>query len=122
MLVRHMANGLSFEAFGGVISVTRQTLHGWREKYKEFREAFEIGYCKALLHYEQISKGAMFGNIKYKDHEGIERSIKPSEFNTAIFCFNMKNRFNWTDNKNNEKDTAPEPVQITYTIRKKDKE
>lgn len=82
-LIKHMEGGLSFEAFGGVVSVSRQTLYEWRDKHPEFNEAFKLGLSLCLKYYEEIGKQAMHGLIE--------------NFNTAIYCFNMKNRFGWAD-------------------------
>lgn len=90
MLIEHMASGLSMEAFAGVLSIARSTLYLWRETHEEFREACEIGYCKSLLFYERFGSMAMRGLLK--DSAG-----NKLHHDTAIYCFNMKNRFNWTD-------------------------
>lgn len=101
MLEKHMEEGYSFEAFGGIIGTSRITLHRWREKYEEFRDAFERGYCKSLVYYEKLGKGAMLGKIP--------------NFNTAIYCFNMKNRFGWSD-KVEQTITGEAQVVINYSL------
>lgn len=101
MLINHMNDGFSFEAFGGVVGVDRATLHRWREKYQEFRDAFEVGYCKGLFQSEKIGRAAIMGKIP--------------NFNTAAYCFWMKNRFGWSD-KVDAKVEGTGSIQLTYSL------
>lgn len=101
MLIAHMAEGLSFESFAGVIKKTRQCLYEWRERYPEFKEAFELGYCEALLFTEKMSRSAMVGKI--------------DGFNSTVWIFWMKNRFGWVD-RVDHKVEANEKVTINYKL------
>lgn len=83
MLVEHMESGLSFECFAGVLGVTKQIIYDWCERHPEFLDAKNRGWSKSQLTYEKIGRSAMAGKIP--------------NFNTAVWIFNMKNRFGWSD-------------------------
>lgn len=92
-LINHMASGLSFEAFAGVLSVSKQTLYNWAEANPEFMDAKKTGLEKCRLFWEKLGV----------DHI-INRSISGAEstsLNTGVYVFNMKNRFpeEWKDKK-----------------------
>lgn len=82
MLIDHMKEGLSFEAFGGIAMVGRQALHGWLEKYPKFQQAKDIGESLGRIFWER---------------QGIFGMQKGKEFNAGVWMFNMKNRFSWHD-------------------------
>ena len=87
-LINHMASGLSFEAFAGFLSVSKQTLYNWADANPEFLDAKRIGTEKCRFYWEQLGV----------DH--IVNSDKTS-LNTGVYVFNMKNRFpeEWKDKK-----------------------
>ncbi len=87
-LINHMASGLSFEAFAGFLSVSKQTLYNWADANSEFLDAKRIGTEKCRLYWEQLGV------------EHIVNSDKTS-LNTGVYVFNMKNRFpeEWKDKK-----------------------
>lgn len=53
-LIKHMAQGHSFEAFGGIAKVSRETLYNWVKKHKDFAEAKQIGYSAWLNFVETL--------------------------------------------------------------------
>lgn len=81
MLVDHMGEGLSMEAFAGVAGVSKDTLYDWLKKYEDFRQAYKIGRAKNQLWWEK--KGM-----------DTKKPLAP-----AVYIFNMKNRFDWTDKR-----------------------
>jgi hypothetical protein len=83
MLEDHMAKGLSFEAFAGVIGVGPVTLYRWAKRYEEFKDAKEKGFAKSRLFWEKLGVAAAAGKVK--------------DFNATAYVFNMKNRFGWRD-------------------------
>jgi hypothetical protein len=85
MLYEHMKEGLSFQSFGGVVGVSIETLYTWEEKYTEFLDAKKRGKASCLLWWEKLGRAGTAGRI--------------SNFNTASWIFNMKNRFEWRDKK-----------------------
>lgn len=78
-----MAQGLSKEAFAGEISVTKQTIYTWMEKYPEFLDAIKQGEVKCAIFWEKMGAAGALGKLP--------------GFNAASWIFNMKNRFAWTD-------------------------
>lgn len=80
-LIQHMAKGFSFEAFAGVVKMSKGTLYQLTERHAEFLDAKKIGEGLSLLFWEGIGiKGAQ-GKLPY--------------FNNGAWVFNMKNRFGW---------------------------
>lgn len=90
MLIEHMSNGFSLESFAGVVSVGKSTVYVWKDKYPEFKEAFEVGNSKGLLYFEKLGSAMMRGTLRDKDGNQLKHD-------TAIFIFKMKNRFKWSD-------------------------
>lgn len=97
MLINEMANGISMEAFAGIISITKKTLYEWFKEYPEFAEAKEIGIEKSRLFWEKLG----ITNIISESEKGFSRSI-----NSAVWVFNMKNRFGWRDKQPDEADVV----------------
>lgn len=64
MLIDHMAKVYSFESFGGLIGVSKQTLYDWRKKYKEFLDAHNVGKSKVQLGVEKMFKAQATGQMK----------------------------------------------------------
>lgn len=83
MLEEHMAQGLSFEAFSGVVGTCLQTLYYWADTYEEFLESKKRGEGKARLFWEKVGTAGGLGKIK--------------NFNSAVWIFSMKNKFGWRD-------------------------
>lgn len=93
MLVKHMAEGLSFESFAGVIGATKKTLYNWSDANPEFLHAKETGTEKCRVFWEKLGRDYV-----------VNRSIAGAEstsLNTGVYVFNMKNRFpeEWKDKK-----------------------
>lgn len=65
-LIEHMAEGLSFESFAGVIGTCKQTIYGWTEKHDEFLDAKRKGTEKCRVFWEKlgidIARGKVPGN------------------------------------------------------------
>lgn len=101
-LVDHMASGLSFESFAGVIGVTRSTVYEWVKAQPSFSDAKKLGESLALLWWEKISRSAVLGEI--------------DGFNATVFVFSMKNRFGWRDRVENTGHITVEP----YIIQRRD--
>ena len=79
MLIKHMAEGESFEAFAAVINVSRTTLYNWVEHIPSFSHAKQIGTPKALRHWERAGMWGTFGKVK--------------NFNANSWKYSMANRF-----------------------------
>ena len=84
-LIDHMAKGLSFESFAGVLGVCKQTLYNWEALHVDFVDAKKRGTEKSRLFWEKLGIAGACGKIK--------------NFNAASYIFNKKNRFRdeWAD-------------------------
>ncbi len=82
-LIEFAETGLSFNAFAGHIGVGKSTLYNWLINHPEFRKAKEIFTAKSQLWWERQGLKGMRNEIPF--------------FNTAIWIFNMKNRFFWRE-------------------------
>ena len=85
MLIDHMAGGMSFESFAGVIGVCRATLYNMSDANPSFLDARKIGMEKCRFFWEKLGIGATAGKVE--------------NFNATCWIFNMKNRFGWRDKK-----------------------
>lgn len=95
MLLDHMEAGLSYEAFAGLIRVSKDTLYEWEKKHPEFSDAKRIGESLARIYWEKVGRDGLY-NETIKDNDGmtVTRSI-----NSTIWIFTMKNRLGWRDQK-----------------------
>lgn len=85
MLVSHMEQGYSFEAFAALVSVDKVTLYSWAEKNPEFLYAKNIGTEKCRYFWERLGIAGASGLLE--------------TFSVGCWIFNMKNRFRaeWQD-------------------------
>jgi len=97
MLIEHMATGLSFECFGAIANCCEDTLYEWLKVHKEFSESKKMGLVKCKLFWEQV---------------GIDGLHQGKDFSTGTWIFNMKNRFNWKDKR--EESIAPETLSAMF--------
>ncbi len=86
ILLEKMTDGLSFEACCGFLEISKETGYKYIKAYPEFREARELGETRGQLFWEKAAISGMW-------------SDKDSKFNSTVFIFMMKNRFNWRDKK-----------------------
>ncbi len=91
MLIEHMTQGLSYEAFAGFIGVSKQTLYTWEQNNPEFLDSKKIAVEKSRLWWEQQGQDGLWA-ISEKNADGthVTKSI-----NAAMWIFNMRNRFGW---------------------------
>lgn len=92
MLIDHMSRGFSYESFAGKISVCRGTLYIWEKEHEAFFNAKKIGVAKCLEWWETQAI------------DGVWTHPNGSALNTGVWCFNMRNRFNWRNNDKIEVD------------------
>jgi len=89
-LIKHMAEGFSFETFGADLLVTSTTLYNWSSRYPEFKTAREIGTLQSKKFWERLG-------LQY-----CKEGKSGDKLNSAVWGLVMKNRFGW-DNKSDEK-------------------
>lgn len=93
MVIDHMASGLSFESFAGIVECHKSSLYEWQAKHPEFSDAVSLAFSKCKVFWE--SKGIDgLETIHSRDKEGGSFS---KSMNATIWKFNMQNRFGWAD-------------------------
>ncbi len=93
-LLDHMEEGLSFESFGAIPEVSKQTLYTWTEKHAEFLDAKRKGEIKSLLWWERQGKKGLWDETSYGENGKPEFK---KTLNSTVWIFNMKNRHKWRD-------------------------
>jgi len=87
MLLDHMEQGLSFEAFAGLLRVTKSTIYEWKKKHPDFSYAALIGVELSRLDWEKVA---------------VDAARSPgANYNATMIKFNMMNRFpdEWREKK-----------------------
>ena len=98
-LIKHMAEGLSFETFAAVISVNPDTIYEWAKRHNSFSEAKKIGFNKSQLFWEKLGRSGAAGKMK--------------NFNAASYIYNCKCRFRKSETYGNDPDIIS---SNTFTI------
>jgi hypothetical protein len=92
-LIEHMRMGYSYDTFAAVADVCVDTLYEWEKKHPEFSDAKKRARIKGQLVWEQM---------------GMQGMRTEGAFNSAVWIFNMKNRFKWHDQVKVEADIKTE--------------
>lgn len=95
-LIDHMGSGYSFESFAGLIGVSRATIYNWVER-PDFLDAKNIAFEKSRLFWERIGLEGTQGQIE--------------KWNPTGWIFNMKNRFDWKDKREDKHEHFVSPHQ-----------
>jgi hypothetical protein len=100
MLIEHMSNGLSFEAFAGLLKVSRDVLYRWTKSHEEFAEAKKVATEACRKWWEQA---------------GID-GLHSKSFSSAVWIYNMKCRFkeDWADVQKVEQTTKMDVTASTH--------
>lgn len=117
MLIEHMAQGYSFESFGGLTGHSKQTLYEWAAKFEEFGDAKSQGTALSRLFWERLGIEHILNVNETEYEKGASRS-KSKSLNSTVWIFNMKNRFGWRDKQpdEEEKKTTDEPMKVEVTL------
>lgn len=113
-IIAHMSAGRSFESFGGVIGVGRDTLYQWKKKRRVFSDAIEVGASKSRLYWESIGQAAMMGtDLVQVNDDGTRERVSTKRFNTHMYSLQVRNRFpnEWSERTNLalvDKDNQPQ--------------
>lgn len=81
MLIEHMAKGLSYKSFAPVCDTHHRNMERWEKKFPEWRRAKLKAADACRKFWEQLGIDGVKGSVK--------------NFNSAVWIFNMKNRFHW---------------------------
>lgn len=114
MLIEHMESGYSYESFAGVVDVDRDTLYHWEKIHPIFSDAKKKAFSKCLLWWDKLGVDNAL-NITESHQVGNSRTTKSVGLNTGNFVFQMKNRFNWTD-KREEKIEQRTEFKFSYNL------
>ena len=116
LLIEHMAQGYSFESFGAVILVGRNTLYLWAREIPQFKEAKEIGEAMALKFFETAIKSA--STNQSIDEKILQHSFDPKNINVPTMQWFIKNRFHSVYSEKNITviEGGDKPVQIEKKI------
>jgi hypothetical protein len=106
LLLDKMKKGESVIKFCAEAGICRDTFFEWTVKYKSFGAAYKKGKDLCESYWEDIAQKAMLGKAVSKGK---------GRFNTALFCFYMKNRFSWREAAE-EKAPASVPVKPQSNI------
>lgn len=99
MLINHMAEGLSYQSFAGLIGVSYKTLFEWEKDYPEFKEAKDRAKPMQLLWDERmLNKGII----------GTQRG-----YNAQAHKWKMANCHKWTDRSEQQIESKNISINIT---------
>lgn len=113
MVIDHMAQGLSFESFAGVIDCGVSTIKDWANpKHPSFKDSFsaskKVARAKCVLFWEKAALPFATGSQDAFEilvgADGTER-LQARPFSASTWIFNMKARFRefgWNENDNSE--------------------
>lgn len=106
-IIEHCKTGLSFEAFAGEIGVSKDSLYEWVKVYPEFSDAKKKALDCARLYWEKLGRDHIINDGK-------------KSLNSAVWIFNMKNRFSDQWREKTETEISGNPIQIN--IQKEDED
>jgi hypothetical protein len=112
MLIDHMAQGFSFESFAAVTNTTRETLYHWCDSQPDFLHAKKEATMHCMMFWEKLGINNVL-NIE-EQYDRFERRSK--SLNSAVWIFNMKNRFKWTDRVEVQGGDPAKPIHLNYKL------
>lgn len=87
VLIEHMAGGLSFKTFAGIVRVTRKTLYNWSKAHADFKDAHDIGKSAHALYWETQGRDGLYDTVT-TDDDGNKVTKK---LNATVYCAIMNN-------------------------------
>lgn len=78
---QELSEGASLKELAGMLGVNVSTISRWREEYKDFDEAVDMGL--------ELSEAWWLGKGR--------KELYNKDFNHVLYYMNMKNRFKWSD-------------------------
>jgi hypothetical protein len=110
MLIEHMSAGYSYQTFAAKIKVNLDTLYNWEKLFPEFSETKKEAFEQCRLFWEKQGIDGVWDITEF-DEKG--KPIKTKRLNSAVWIFNMKNRFHWTDRVEHSGDQQ-KPILLQY--------
>lgn len=115
-LIDHMKGGNSFESFGAIAGVSRQTLYNWEGVHPDFLDSKKVGLELSLRFFEDLGKAIATGQLRrlkaewpIMDKENkpvldpntgqvlMHREYEPATAGQSTWIFMMKNMHRWRD-------------------------
>ena len=119
MIIDHCAKGFSVESFAGLVGVDRDTIDNWIKLHPSFSEARKKASEASRMFWEKSAIDNLISKtVTVK--KGNESKTESSQLNAAIWVFNMKNRFGWSDRKEITIEDKPKRLVINTDDPKKD--
>jgi len=85
-IIGHLKKGYSKVAAAGLCGFCKTSMWRWEKKHPEFRTAIKRGETLSQIYWENIAMDYMI------------EEFRGPKLNPAVWIFNMRNRFNWSDN------------------------
>ena len=103
LLIEHMAKGYSFESFAGLVGASKQTIYDWTSANPQFLDSKKIAIEKCRIFWEKQGIEGIYTTEKFTQDENGSHSEKKA-LNSAVWIFNMKNRFKdeWRDKQDTD--------------------
>ncbi len=91
-IIDFLGQGFSIEAFAGYLGMAIDTIYQWDKKHPEFSEAKKIGVAMSQYNWERKGIDGLYKVTETNLETGISTT---RQINSAIWIFNMINRFGW---------------------------
>ena len=92
-LIEHMKAGRSFESFGAIVNCCKDTLYEWCKVHQDFSDAKRLGTQHSRLFWENLGIDHVLNKSESSKHPDGTLNSKATSLNSAVWIFNMKNRF-----------------------------
>lgn len=109
-LIEFAKTGKSYEAFAGFLGVSKQTIYDWEKRHPEFLDAKRQFRALSQQWWEEQGIEGLWDVTEYEDGKPVAKK----KINQAIWIFNMKNRFGWTD-KDQVEVVQDQPFKFAYS-------
>ncbi len=103
-IISWMEKGYSKDSVAGLLNICRDTLYRWIDKYPDFSDTIKNGQEKSRQFWE---RAAIENLTHYKDGK---------QLNSAVWIFNMRNRFGWRDKPADEIEQRDNNINLNINI------
>lgn len=111
LLKEHMSQGYSYESFAARVKVHKDTLYNWEKLFPDYSDAKKEAVDLCRFFWEKQGIDGVWEETLYDDKG---RPTKSRKLNSAVWIFNMKNRFQWTDRVEHS-GKENKPILLQYT-------
>jgi hypothetical protein len=114
-LIEHRAKGLSYESFGAIVEVCRDTLYEWEKHHKEWKEAKGIALSKARLWWDQLVVDHVVTTTDSDSHPVAGGTSRSRSLNGTVFRMTYINCFGYKD-KLEVSGNERKPLTLNYAL------